>query len=401
MARYPFMTAVNKFMPTMIGHLDALTHKKRYTRYRQLNDIFVDMKKNGEIATTNPKMFKAEDLHAFVGYRRRHQIQDVTILDDLTFIRDLLEHFNNYAFNKYKTKYRRHYPKKYKKKPKQLPPATFRAITDKMEELVTSDTDEWRLFKAFAPVVFAIFGGLRPQEVQYADYRNVDYNSQTGVMTIFLEHVKGMKKYGEPRLSPIIPEAIPFCVKYLQLRKDALKDKGIMSNALIPNMEGKKEYLSYNQLNQLKVKAEVMIDKKFNLTMCRATNVKLLKKSKVPGEDASLSVGHNNTQTTEDDYYRKDNEDAVEDIIKIFNQQNRYKPNTQQGLLDPKVFKEMCEKPEKIDFKKLLAGSRNERTGRQYYPFLSSNQLSKVNFDGLTHKNPEGFLCTNMIFKIM
>jgi len=359
------MERVNDFMPSIDGHIEVSTFKVRYRRYRQLARIFEDMKRDPEytISTTNPRDIKADDIKEFVKYRRKRDVAPVTILDDLTYLRDLLEAYDNFSVSQFKSKYRKFWPRKFKKKPRQLPPTHYQRIVSRASELVKSDAPTWELVRAYAVVMWPLMGGLRPQEIQHAQASFVD-DLESGIMRIWLEHVKGSGSYGEPRYAPILPEGYEFCKRYLQIRAATLKARGVRSDALIPKHESSGQFLSYQKMNRLKIRVEEDLGINFPLTILRATWIMKLKKMGIRGEDASLAAGHHTTNTTEEDYYRKENEDALEDIFKVFREQARERAEHSQE----NIKKSISAKTGKLNSENRATGHSEKRTGGDSNP---------------------------------
>gem|GEM_PF-817725 len=360
MSRYPFLERVNDYMPSLYGHLEEITYKTRYRRYKQLSRIFEDMKVDPDytLTTTNPRDMVPEDIKEFVKYRRLHDVAAVTILDDLSHLKDLLEAYDNFSVTRFKSKYRKFWPKKYRKKPKQLSPVQYNKIVNRAQELVKSDCSDWSLFRAYGVVMWSLMAGMRPQEVQWAEAFNVEVvDPENKLMRIWIEHVKGAKSYGEPRWAPVLPDGFDFCNFYLKRRAEAM---AIPTDALIPKMQGSGGYLSYNKLNVCKVQVEKDLGISFPLRICRATWIMKLKKMGVRGEDASLAAGHGTTVTTEEDYYRKGNDDAVEDIFNIFKKDgktNNLNAKTSISAISGKLKSENA-----------TAGYSSERTGGDSNP---------------------------------
>ena len=374
MSRYPFMECVNEYVPTIDGHIEQQTYKVRLRRLKQISKILEEMMKDEQynLSTTNPKIMTDHDIKEFVKFRRKHDIAAVTILDDLTILRELLEYFDNFSVTRFKSRNLSIYPRKYRHRPKQLPPTHYRMIVDRANELIHGSQDNWTLIRAYAVVMWPLMAGLRPQEVQKARASYVDIvDDKIGLMQIWLEHVKGRKTYGEPRFAPVLPEGFAFCKYYLNRRKEELADLNIRTDALIPKILGEGEYLSYQQINERKTLVEEDLGIEFSLTVLRHTWVQQLKKKyKIVAEDASLAGGHNNTRTTENYYYRKENEDAVEDIMEAFKEGKSEGKNSENWEKSVKNELKSSIPAKSLRLKSEIgtSGSEMRRTGRDSNP---------------------------------
>jgi len=313
MGRYPFTECINEYLPAEEGHLQQTTLESNSRRLRQIGSIFQDLKAEGIVSTDNPKKITAQDIDAFVGYRRKAGIKASTVTKDIAILGKFLSFFDNDAVTRFKVKYPAHCPKRYKKRGASIEEEKVQAIIGRGMEINPAN---WEKVEAYALVTLAICTGFRPKELRLLSISNVNV-TEDGI-EIFAEHVKGEGTYGMARWVAVHPDGIPMIKKYLQARKLKLEKAGKNEDALFPPFKHSGGYLSYGRIRTLKSMVEEDLGFTFELRKCRRTFGQRAIDEGQSIHDVSLVMGHATMATTQKDYCDKDEHNAARDMQKFW-----------------------------------------------------------------------------------
>ena len=315
MGRYPFIEAVNEYLPSEEGHLERATMQTLERRLKQIGRIFHELKESGKVSTDNPRKITAADVDVFVGYRKKNGVMASTVNKDLSNLMKFFVFFDNDAVLKFKHKYPAHYPRRYKKRKPSIEEEKVQAI---LERAMKINPGNWELMEAYGLVSLAICTGFRPKELRMLTIDNVNITA-TGI-EIFAEHVKGENLYGVQRWVSVHPDGVPVMMKYLEARKLRLERAGKREDALFPPLKHDGGYLSYGRIRILKTFVEEDLDMKFELRKCRRTFGQRALDEGQAIHDVSLVMGHASVATTQGEYADKDLHVASRDMQKYWDE---------------------------------------------------------------------------------
>ncbi len=314
MGRYPFTECVNEYLPSEEGHLAPSTMDALGRRLRQIAGIFHDLKTEGLVSTENPKKVTAEDIDAFVGYRRKNGAKAATVNKDLGCLMKMLIYFDNDAVLKFRTKYPAHYPKRYKRRGPSIEEEKVQAIIGRAMQISLTN---WEMMEAYGLVTLAICTGFRPKELRMLSVNNVNVTDKG--IEIYAEHVKGEGLYGVARWVAVHPDGVPVLLRYLEARRLRLEKAGKREDALFPPLKKKGGYLSYGRIRTLKSFVEEDLGFRFELRKCRRTFGQRALNEGQEIHDVSLVMGHSSVATTQGEYCDKDLHEASRDMQKFWN----------------------------------------------------------------------------------
>ena len=313
MARYPFITHVNKYLSVVGDTYSQATYVELQRRYRRMAKVFNLLFTQNKVSTNNPKKLRAEDVLSYVGYLKKNGLKPKSISHNLTALDNLLTYNSNYSVKEFKSKYRSHTPKVTNVRLPIMDYSTYELIFENAEAVSNED---WTKLRAYTIVVTALATGMRTKEIQFSEVSKLN----TRDWTIYIHRVKGERTYGQARIIPIRPEARPILQRYLLARKKTLNQIGKENNPfLFPALRGEGEgYLSGNSLRNDKAIVEDDVKTDFDYRMCRRTYAQKLLNESDNLTNLALILGHNNTKTTEDSYARKLPETAVKETLQLW-----------------------------------------------------------------------------------
>ena len=149
-------------------------------------------------------------------------------------------------------------------------------------------------------MVFSLCGGLRNLELRNARLSNL--SSDENGYKLWLEEVKGKDSYGEARWVPLLPIGKEFIDRYLVSRRLLLEELGLESDAIIPSLVEDTLFATDKTLRKLKDHASRDIGIDFDLRILRRTYGQYLVDSEVKFEIVQVALGHNNPNTTFQNY---------------------------------------------------------------------------------------------------
>lgn len=305
LGRFPFRTWSMKYLSAVELAYSNDTIDDRDRQLRRMDKVFRELHSKGKVSCHNPKTLTPEDILAYVGYQKRRGLKETSIAKNLATLHRLLQFAGNTSMDAFKVKYRSSVPtSRYMRHP---------GIEEEDYDLIVTHSEkvtEWTNLRAYAIVMMAFGTGLRTQELQFAERRNLD----TERWTIYIDHVKGMKTYGQARMVPIRPEARTVLSRYMEMRAKMAPGNPY----LFPAMRSPNGYLSSNGLRVAKEKVEQDTGVKFDFRACRRTYGQLAIDEGMPPDTVALLMGHSTSKTTETYYCRKRPSVAIEEALKIW-----------------------------------------------------------------------------------
>lgn len=312
MSRYPFKQRVNEVIRAYTGvHADStLEIEKR--RYNRMNHEFTSLQKDGKVSSVDPSRFTVDDINSFYLLLKNKGISPNTISHELSALHLLCSYYGNSSVNFFIAKHP--YAKK-KNRGNRLPsldPADILTIINAAREV---DENDFFKLRSYAIVICFLCGGLRSIELQHAKAEHFRIKGSNAVL--YLDVVKGVESYGEPRHVPFIPAGVPVMIRYLEARKRFLEDNKKETPYLFFS-SNQFDFLSSNTIRKIRSNVEDDLGIKFDGRMCRRTYGQYLKDQGVTIESISVTMGHNSTKTTEHYYARLRQDRAIDEVFEVF-----------------------------------------------------------------------------------
>lgn len=295
--KHPYMHYLNQYLEFISGHYAEITLTVRKRRLIQLKKLVYDLHKNGKVSSVSPGKLKAEDIANIIGDRKKGGISTDTILDDISFLDGFLKFCGNNAVEKFKIKYPRFVPAAYHKRKECLTDQQFNRIFECAYNVDFSDPFRMR---SYALVVFCVSGGLRSLEIRHAKIQNLERTERS--YKLWLDFVKGNDTYGQARFVPLLPQSQEFIDRYLELRYHYLRERGIVSDLIIPPLANGIDIMSSNNMRKLKDRVILDVGFDFDLRILRRTYAQFLVDNEVPLDVVQVALGHLNPNTTYRNY---------------------------------------------------------------------------------------------------
>jgi len=262
----------------------------------QLKGIIYDLKAQGKVSTVSPRLLTTKDISYLLGHRKNTVAID-TVLKDISALEGFLKFCDNNVIQKFRIEYPRFIPKRHQKRKPSLSYEHVLRIVTRANEI---DVNDFYRMRSFAVVMFCLCGGLRNLELRNAKLSNLSSDKQG--FKLWLEDVKGKDTYGEARWVPLLPLGKKFIEKYLISRELLLKELELESIAIIPSLVDGVPFASDKTLRKLKDHASRDIGLSFDLRILRRTYGQYLVDSEVRFEIVQVALGHNNPNTTFQNY---------------------------------------------------------------------------------------------------
>ena len=157
-------------------------------RLNMIGNIFLELFDSGKVSSCDPSKIGSDDVLAYVAYRKRGRLKEATISREMITLEKLLLFAGNSAVGTFRNRNRSMVPVSRHQRLPALEDKAYEAILDRAADI----HEDWVTMRAYALVILALGAGLRTQELQYSEVRNID----TDDWTIYLSHVKGEKTYG-------------------------------------------------------------------------------------------------------------------------------------------------------------------------------------------------------------
>jgi len=294
-----------------------------------MNNDMTLLVQNGKMKSLNPEKMTAEDVLAFMGYRKSLGLKESEIAHDLTALKNLLAFAGNPAVEQFKVKYRTMVPKRRQGRFPPIDEPDFDVIVRASENV---RDDDWELLKAYSVVMLSTCAGLRNKELCLCDVGDLDSEK----WMFHARRVKGEATYGQARDIPVRPEVHRILTRYLKLRAKKVAEYCPNNKALFPALRDKGDgYYSGNSLQKLKTLVEKDTGIKFDLRKCRRTFGQLALDEGMSIESVSVLMGHSTTKTTENSYCRRKQDLAIREALMTWN--GKELSGSQPGVKTPQI----------------------------------------------------------------
>ena len=299
MARYPWMYFVNIVMKTKSFSIEENTYYDQYRRYRRIGKAVDHLHEEKKITTKSPALMNADDIRKIIEYRRS-QISPKTgkplskddAQKDECVLRALFNHPD--VDNKNFDKCLAHHPGlKAVRSHNRLPPMEendLRKLIKRANQVADDDTTDFETLRAYFVSVLAANTGARMIEIRNMKTEDVDVKA----LEIYLRVVKGMNKYGKPRLVPILPHAKKIVSAYLVRLESWKKANGLEENPyLFPSSYGDgMRPLTTKHIGRFRKAVEEDLGFEFDQRMCRRTFYQQLLDLGIDSDDGSVVMGN-------------------------------------------------------------------------------------------------------------
>lgn len=317
LGRYPFLTRAYQYLESYDAFLSETTIAEYRGKLRYFNRIFMELKKEGKVNTTDPGKFREKEISEFLKNMKQRGLNVNSQVKSIQILNGLIRYCNNSVIDQMRAK--KLLPKRKTNEIQSLSEPEIQHIIRSAKKL-----EGWNGTVAeFICTIFP-YTGLRSSELVKA--HRVDINERR--WTLWVRHPKGEKKYGIQRTVPIPPPIRVGVLEYLRARKEFMNQHSIQEcEPLIPRITptGKIRYYSVNHLRQLKRDVAKIAGIEFKLKDFRSSYAQILIDRKVPLQSVSKAMGHQTTKTTELYYARIRDVAMFEDINSIFEKNGKLK----------------------------------------------------------------------------
>lgn len=339
MGRYPFLEIGRQYLERRKPHLAESTYNDLKRKVPYLNSVFVMLKKEGLVTTTNPAKMVREDIGALEVYMRseiqekgwskgakRKQAGQNYLVNLLQLLKKVCLFAGNNVFAQMEAEGEN----LFQKIPKDLSSLTQEELA--RLAVAAESIGGWTGEVARFLVAIYPYTGLRYNELRLEHLEDLN----TSKWTVWVRHPKGERRYGRQRTSYVAPPARPAILRYLAARQEHLRSKGVESTvALIPAWQGGKfDFYSPTHLRRIKA----MIEKRtsatgpiirFHIKTFRDTYVQMnIDLDPTLLSPTSVTSGHATSRTTETSYGRMRAERALDSMRKAWEPDAVPKPVT-------------------------------------------------------------------------
>ena len=223
MGRYPWITCTRRYLEAVEPYFEKKTHDVMRRGLKALGDAFAELKAEGKASTANPEKLTKEDIEALLSWMKTRKtrngvgLRPATQANYLLYLQHLLHHVNNPVLDRMKLLRYVRFPSKAQAEIRSLSEDTVEQIRAALSDMPGWDGCVARFMVAMFP-----YSGLRRSELRRARIQDLD----TEAWTITVVHPKGENRYASPGLAPILPPARQAVLKFLEERKDLLREYG-------------------------------------------------------------------------------------------------------------------------------------------------------------------------------
>ena len=293
------MYFANIVLKTKSFSIEESTYHDQYRRYKRIGAAVNHLYENKKITTTSPLHMKLNDIKMIIECRRTQinprtgkPVGKESWHKDETVLRALFNHPD--VKNKNFDKCLAHYPVlKAVRSHNRLPPiedSDLRKLIKRANQVADDETAGFDALRGYFISVLAANTGARMIEMRNMKVEDIDVVRWEA----FLRVVKGMNKYGKPRLAPILPNAKNIVYAYLSRLEAWKKAHGLEDNPyLFPSShKGGGGPLTGKQLTKFRetVKNDLGFD--FDFRTCRRTFYQQLLDMGIDSDDGSVVMGN-------------------------------------------------------------------------------------------------------------
>ncbi|MCI6025603.1 MAG: site-specific integrase [Methanomassiliicoccales archaeon] len=299
MTKNQFLTDAEEYLGRIHGNTAQSTFDEKRRKLMYYSKILYNLQQQKVISTCNPRKITADDIHAYVTYRRSMGTKDTTIRKDLALIAGLMDYLGNNEMRVYRSIYINKKPKSYTGRLDPLPDSTI----DKVYALART-TKSWRILEGCVAIILGCAAGLRPQESKMLSVDSVNYEGDCP--SVHVIHVKGEDKWGRERTVPMNDGVGDIFEKYFDMRRKILARRGTVDTGLVFPPKNGRKYVTQQSMSKYKgavfkaLKDEGVAE--FSLRDGRRAYGQRMLDRGVPIEYVSHCMGHDSVETTQKYY---------------------------------------------------------------------------------------------------
>jgi integrase len=306
----PFKTAARLYLEATKGSVKESTLKSRGKNLNYIGNVLEGLRVEQKVTTTDPRHMTERDILALRGWMMEENYDPGTQKKMLSELKGMLEHYDNFVFNRIKQKgYKM--PRQTDKPIRTFSTNDLNAIMESTEGLA----NEWhgKMMRGAMALYWSTM--RRPSEIRECRRKDLDLEK----LTLHIEYPKGVGSWSGPTDVMIVrDDMVPYIKQYLTDREQFLKRLGIKSDALFPTPFGK--VYSMTVFNRIKCRLEKESGVRFKIKDFRSSSAsealhvdpKLL-------PVVSAQLGHKDSATTQKYYARIEAGSAGIELRKALN----------------------------------------------------------------------------------
>lgn len=303
MGRYPWIPCENAYLAAIKSYYATKTFQTMERGFRTIHRAFLELRDDGKVTTTNPRLMAKEDVAAFMEWMRTRKtkrgisLAHATQANYMDYLCGLLRFGNNAVIDHMKKTHYVRFPQKISTEVKVLTESQVEELRSKLQMMPGYHGAVAR----FMVAIYA-YSGLRRSELRLARLEDLD----TSNWTIVVAHPKGENSYAAEAPAVILPPAHETVIEFLKEREMYLATRGMVSSeALVPKVSKRRAgYWTDGMWGQVKADAEEWSGVKFRIQTLRATFGQMCIDWGSRPDAVSRALRHKTTRTTELYYAR-------------------------------------------------------------------------------------------------
>jgi integrase len=270
---------------------------------RAVHAAFLELRRQGKVATTDPRRLKKGDIAAFMEWMKFRRTRNGVMLahgtqsNYIDYLNGFLRFVDNGVIDHMRKLHYVRFPQKAPGEVRVLPESRVEEMRSKLRTLPGYEGAMARFM-----VAMYAYSGLRRSELRRARLEDLSVDT----WTIFVAHPKGEGSWAAGAPARILHPARGTVSEFLAERARYLSDAGIGScEALVPKVtDGTADYWSDAMWGKVKAKAERWCGIRFRIQTLRATFGQMCIDWGSRPDAVSRALRHKTTRTTELYYAR-------------------------------------------------------------------------------------------------
>jgi len=301
--RDPWVPCQQAYLEGIKSYYATKTLQTMERGFRTIHGAFLELRKEGEVSTTNPRRMTKDDIAAFMEWmRRRKTRQGISLAHStqsnyMNYLNGFLRFENNGVIDQMRKLHYVRFPQKVSAEVRVLPESRVEEIRSKLKTMPGYNGAVARFM-----VAMYAYSGLRRSELRRARLEDLSIDT----WTIVVAHPKGESSWAIAAPARILLPARETVIEFLKERNHNLADVGIEScEALVPKVtKGIADYWTDGMWGKVKAAAERWSGIRFRIQTLRATFGQMLIDWGGRPDAVSRALRHKTTRTTELYYAR-------------------------------------------------------------------------------------------------
>lgn len=259
----PFKAGIMYYVVRNEAYMVENTIKENARKLYYFADVFLQLKHEGKVKTTDPRHMSRQEIEAFMVWLRRQNLQVSTRKKYISILNSYLSFWGNNMIGGMKNRHELSSILKGQENDIQF---IEQEDLQKIFDCIRTWPDyEGIILRGYISLIFSVAG--RPKEVIDALVGDVNTND----WLYYVRHPKGEGSWGKKEWVPIIrADMHPIISRFLMERKVYLLRAGVRSKYLFVNVETERPY-SLKYIRKLKHKVELATGVEFQLKEFRST----------------------------------------------------------------------------------------------------------------------------------